>query len=123
MKYAQHYRTLQYEHVMERTGTHIPELLPDDVSSMEGKLDGHKISSMQYFELNTMADVPLLKAIVNKRICNVNSISNKDFIAYMDEYHRYIEKLIEMLDGDDEDVIYATIALFTLEWKWSYVKI
>lgn len=30
MKYAQHYRTLQYEHVMEKTGTSIPELLPDD---------------------------------------------------------------------------------------------
>lgn len=118
MKYAQHYRTLQYEHVMEKTGTSIPELLPDDVTSMEGKIDGHKISSMQYFELNTIADVPLLKAIVNKRICSVKSIPNKDFIAYMDEYHKYIEDLIKMLDGDDEDVIYATIALFTLEWKY-----
>lgn len=37
MAYAQHYRTLQYEHVKETTDIEIPELLPDDVESMPGK--------------------------------------------------------------------------------------
>ena len=118
MKYAQHYRSLQYEHILETTGAEVKELLPDDVSTMDGKLDGHKISGMQYFELNTISDIPLLKAIVNKRICDVKSISNDVFIAYMDEYQKFIDGLIGMLDGDDEDVIFATIALFTLEWKY-----
>lgn len=36
----------------------------------------------------------------------------------MDEYQKFIDGLIGMLDGDDEDVIFATIALFTLEWKY-----
>lgn len=63
MKYAQHYRSLQYEHILETTGAEVKELLPDDVSTMDGKLDGHKISGMQYFELNTISDIPLLKAI------------------------------------------------------------
>lgn len=118
MKYAQHYRSLQYEHIRETTGVLVKELLPDDVSSIGGKIDGHKISQMQYFELNTMSDIPLLKAIVNKRICDVKSISNDSFIDYMDEYHKFIGGLIDMLGGDDEDVIFATIALFTLEWKY-----
>lgn len=100
MKYAQHYRSLQYEHILETTGAEVKELLPDDVSTMDGKLDGHKISGMQYFELNTISDIPLLKAIVNKRICDVKSISNDVFIAYMDEYQKFIDGLIGMLDGD-----------------------
>ena len=31
MKYAQHYRSLQYEHILETTGAEVKELLPDDV--------------------------------------------------------------------------------------------
>lgn len=65
MSYAQHYRTFQYDHVMETTNIRIPELLPDDVSSMAGKLEGHKITEMQYFELNTMAVVLLIVIVMN----------------------------------------------------------
>lgn len=119
MAYAQHYRTLQYEHVKETTDIEILELLPDDVESMPGKLEGHKITEMQYFELNTMADIPILKSIINKRICDVKKISNDEFIRGMGEYDRLVAHLIDLLDGDDEDMIFATIALFTLEWKYN----
>ena len=119
MAYAQHYRTLQYEHVKETADIEIPELLPDDVESIPGKLEGHKITEMQYFELNTMADIPILKSIINKRICDVKKISNDEFIRGMGEYDRLVTHLIDLLDGDDEDVIFATIALFTLEWKYN----
>lgn len=118
MKYAQHYRNIQHDHIMDITDISVSDLLPDDVLSMDGKLEGHKITEMQYFELNTMADLPLLKAIVNKRICNVKSISNDTFLEYMKEYDELVNNLIRRLDGDDEDVIFATIALFTLEWKY-----
>ena len=74
---------------------------------------------MQYFELETMATQPLLKAIVNKRICDVKKISNAEFIEYMQEYEKLIEGLVKKLDDDDEDVIFATLALFTLEWKYN----
>lgn len=119
MSYAQHYRTLQYQNVMDRTNISIPELLPDDVSTMEGKLEGHKITEMQYFEINTMADIPILKAIINKRICDVKKISNDEFIQGMEEYDKLVAHLIDLLDGDDEDVLFGTIALFTLEWKYN----
>ena len=60
MGYAQHYRNLQYAHVMEVCDKGIDELLPKDVESMEGKIEGHKITEMQYFELRTIAEQPLL---------------------------------------------------------------
>lgn len=119
MAYAQHYRNLQYDHVIDKTDIRIPEYLPDDVKSIEGKFEGHKITEMQYFELVTMAEQPLLKAIVNKRICDVKKFSNDIFIGYLQEYEKMIEGLVKKLDGTDEEVIFATLALFTLEWKYN----
>ena len=37
----------------------------------------------------------------------------------MEKYDKLVEKLVAKLDGDDEDVIFATLALFTLEWKYN----
>ena len=113
------YRDLQFAHVKESADIEIPGLLPADVKSMDGKLSGHKLTRMQYFELNTLADHPLLKAIVSKRICDVKKISNAVFLEYMQDYDKLVGQLMEMLDGTDEDVIFATVALFTLEWKYN----
>lgn len=117
-KYAQHYRNLQFEHIKNNIGWEVPELLPDDVESMEGRLKGHQFTEMQYFELNTMADHPVLKTIVNKRICDVKKISNVTFREYMADYDSLTKELVKKLNGSDEDVIFAAIALFTLEWKY-----
>lgn len=119
VKYAQHYRNLQFEYIKNSVGEEMPELLPDDVKSMEGRLKGHQITAMQYFELNTMAYHPVLKAIVSKRICDVKKVSNTAFQEYMSDYDNLTRELVKKLDGADEDVIFATIALFTLEWKYS----
>lgn len=116
--YAQHYRNLQYKHINDDLGIEVPELLPADVETMRGKLQGHNITPMQYFELNTLADRPLLKAIVSKRICDVKKVSNTTFLDYMQDYDNLVNVLLKKLDGSDEDVIFATVALFTLEWKY-----
>ena len=117
--YAQHYRNLQYNHLKDDLDIEIPELLSSDVETMRGKLHGHNITPMQYFELNTIADHPLLKAISSKRICDVKKISNKTFQEYMQDYDELVSLLLKKLDGSDEDVIFGTIALFTLEWKYN----
>lgn len=116
--YAQHYRCLQYDDIKARTGIVVPELLSADVETMRGKLKGHKLTPMQYFELNTLAETPLLKSIVNKRICDVKKVSNTTFLEYMQDYDNLVSLLLKKLDGSDEDVIFGTIALFTLEWKF-----
>ena len=36
----------------------------------------------------------------------------------MADYEGLTQGLLKRLDGSDEDVIFATIALFTLEWKY-----
>lgn len=117
--YAQHYRDIQYKHINDDLGIEISELLSVDVETMRKKLQGYNITPMQYFELNTLADHPLLKAIVNKRICDVKKVSNAIFLDYMQDYDNLVSVLLNKLDGSDEDVIFGTIALFTLEWKYN----
>ena len=119
MAYAQHYRNLQLEHIQRDIGQDEPGLRPDDVTSMEGKLSGHHLTKMQYFEIKTIADHPLLKSITSKRICDVKKVSNSTFIEYMKDYDRLTADLTKELDGLDEDVIFNAIQLFTLEWKYN----
>lgn len=119
MAYVQHYRNLQYEDILQEVGYSETELLPDDVESMKGRIEGHKNTAMQYFEMNTIAEHPLLKAIVNKRICDVKKISNDTFREYMQDYDDFIQKLLKGLDGDSESVVFSAIALYTLEWKYN----
>lgn len=119
MAYAQHYRNLQLEHVQEDIGQDEPRLHPEDVTSMEGKLTGHHLTRMQYFEINTIADHPLLKSIVSKKICDVKKVSNSTFIEYMKDYDNLTADLAGGFSGSDDDVIFAAISLFTLEWKYN----
>lgn len=37
----------------------------------------------------------------------------------MQDYDKLVSLLLKKLDGSDEDVIFGTIALFTLEWKYN----
>lgn len=115
LKYAQHYRTLQFENMVQTMGGGHPDLLPDDMTGIENKLAGHKLSPMQYFELSTMADNPVLKTIISKRICSVKKVSNAEFIELMNEYDRLTQSLVDRLE---DDRVFATIALFILEWKY-----
>lgn len=115
LKYAQHYRNLEYENQVKTMGGGHPDLLPDDMTGIENKLAGHKLTPMQFFEISTMADNPVLKAIISKRICSVKKISNAAFIELMTEYDRLTQSLVDRLE---DERVFATIALFTLEWKY-----
>ncbi len=117
--YAQHYRKLQYQHLLETTGIPIQELLPEKVKTRNEKLHGHEKTAMQYFELNTMMQHPLLKAIINKRICNVKKISIPTFKEYMKDYDELTNNLVKGFEGNDEEVVFSAIALYTLEWKFA----
>lgn len=117
LKYAQYYRTQQYNSIADNYGIEVPELLPDDMEAIEKKLEGHKLTRMQFFELQQMADIPVLKAIKNKRICSTKKITNEQFRKWMADYDAFVQTLVDKLDKD-EDTLFSTIALYTLEWKY-----
>lgn len=119
MAYAQHYRNLEYEEIKKDMFTEIIDLKPVDMESIDHKLNGHKLNKMQYFEISSMGEHPLMKAIISKRICDVKKISNEKFIEYMADYDDLIKSLREKLNGSDDEVLFSYLQLFTLEWKYN----
>lgn len=117
LKYAQYYRTQQYNLIADNYGIKMPELLPDDMEDIEKKLKGYKLTRMQFFELQQMADIPVLKAIKNKRICTTKKITNEQFRKWMSDYDSFVQTLVDKLNKG-EDILFSTIALYTLEWKY-----
>lgn len=118
LKYAQYYRNQQYENILETCGIPVDELLPSDMDTIEKKLSGHKVKPMQFFELQQMDEIPLLDAIIRKRICSTKKVGNQKFVEMVEDYDHHIKSLIDKLNRPDE-TLFATIALYTLEWKYS----
>lgn len=119
MQYAQYYRDVRNNELEEAFKMRSPELEAPDMSKRENKISGYKINEMQFFELGVMGRVPLLKCIANHRITNTKKISNAEFQGMMQEYDQLVGDLLQKLKGSDEDVLFSTIALFTLEWKYN----
>lgn len=119
IKYAQYYRDVQNEEIKEIFGESSKELENRDMSKMENKMTGYNINKMRFFELDMMGNIKLLKSIVNLRICDVKKVSNTEFKEMMDEYDKLVEELLQKLEGSDEDILFSTVALYTLEWRYN----
>ena len=120
-------RTLQY--VMKYKRRDIAEYYPDipedekyaniDMDTMEKKLKGYRMTEMNFFEHNTIHDIELIKAIIERRIVSSKKVPNNRFQEMFEQYDEMIEKLIERSHKSDEDMVFAALALYTLEWKYS----
>ena len=118
MRFAQYYRDRQYED-HSAWGLNIDELKAPDMKVMENKVSGYKLTDMQFFELTQMHELELLKASSTKRICDTKKISNRRFKEMFAEFDTFVENLQKEAISD-KDVIFNTIAYFTLEWTMGY---
>ncbi len=82
------------------------------------KLQGYKLTEMNYFELQNIHDLELVKAIVQNRIGSSKKISNKRFQDIFAQYDSFVEGLREKTKKSDKDMVFYSIALFTLEWHY-----
>ena len=114
MRYSQHYMAIHHDLLLERYEIEENRLRPVDMSEMQNKLAGYKISPLQFEQLNTMGCVPLLKAITSKRICSAKSISNEKLESLIEEYDCYIDSLYNRVK-DDEDMVFYSILAYDLE--------
>lgn len=119
IQYAQYYRNVRNNELEEAFEMRSQELEAPDMSKRENKVSGYRINEMQFFELGVMGRVPLLKCIGNHRITDAKKISNAEFQDLMQEYDQLVEELYRGLEGSAEEVLFSTIALFTLEWKYN----
>lgn len=118
IQYAQYYRDLQQERIADRTGIEIDELSGKDMDNIDDRMAGHELNDMQFFELNNMLNMPVLKKIMGHQITSSKKVSNKTFVELMDEYDGFVKDLKKDMDTP-EKILFNSEAYFTLDWHYN----
>ena len=74
---------------------------------------------MNYYEHQNIHDIEIIKAIVEKRICSSKKVSNARFKEMFEQYDKMIEDLIVRSAESNHDMVFSSLALFTIEWHYS----
>ena len=99
-------------------------LLPDhkfanvSMDNIESKLKGYRLTEMNFFEQQNIHNLEIIKAIVQNRIGYAKRIKNERFIEMFDQYDAFIEDIIAKSKKSDKDMVFYSLALFTLEWHY-----
>ena len=121
LKYTNRFRRRNLA-ILERTGSSTEDLKQRMAKSMDtinNRIEGYEIPEMEFFELTTVHDLKLVKAISEKRIFSSKKISSDEFIRIIEDYDTWVNELIEKSKKSDEDMIFASIAFYTFEWKYA----
>lgn len=116
MKAIKEYRAEQQSKIYNEMGVVVHELSLGDMSSMEQKKAGYKLSDSQYFELQKLENLDRLYAALLKRsICDVKKVSIGEFKRLMSEYDKQMNSVLKLFEGNSADIIFASIELYALE--------
>lgn len=120
--YVMKYRQREYNIRSKEDGHEIFEemndLLPPDMSDMKVKLEGYKLTEMNFFELTTILEYEFTKAFTELRLIDSKKISNAKFKNIIAQYDSVVCMLNSRWVKTDEDTVYTSLATFTLEWKY-----
>lgn len=119
LKYCQKYRDQEYED-FKQWGMDIEELKAKSMQTMDEKKQGYSITPMQYFEMTNIHDMVALKAFVENRLSDVKKVSNTAFKEMMEEYDQNIEKWKEKKHESDYNMVFYSLAFFTINWKYGF---
>ena len=89
-----------------------------DMDEMENRLSGYRITEMNFFEQQNIHDLEIIKAIVERRIVSSKKVSNTKFQEMFEKYDELVEALKSRSKLSDKDMVFASLALFTLEWHY-----
>lgn len=117
MDYIQERRTIQYEAFLNR-GVPLDGLKAPNMNNIEDRLAGHNINSFQFWEINNVHNMKLVKAIVERRISKKN-FNNDMFIDCVADYDSTFIKFSKEWNRD-ENFLLDFLKMFTLEWKYSF---
>ncbi len=99
------------------------DLLAEAVTKMDDisdKLEGYKLSEMNFFELTNIGELELVKAVVNHRISSSKKISNDKFKEIANQYDKYVISWRELANDSDANKVFYSLAYFTIEWKYAF---
>ena len=102
-----------------------PDIPPDhkfsniDMDTIEQKIKGYRFTEMNYFEHQNIHDLEIIKSIVENRISSSKKVPNPRFVEMFGQYDNMIERLITRSNKSNHDMVFASLALFTIEWKFA----
>lgn len=97
----------------------VNDLVPKEMKDIKEKLKGHFINEFQFWEICNIHDMRLVKAIVDRRIGNAN-FTSQNMQEISDEYDSCLNALLKDWNGNNETPLFDFLAMFTLEWKYSF---
>ena len=119
LKYCQKYRDQEYDE-FNRKGVDIEELKAKSMQTMDEKKEGYSITPMQYFEMTNIHDMTALKAFVENRLSDVKKVSNTSFKEMLEDYDRNVEEWKEKRLESDYNMVFYSLAFFTIDWKYGF---
>lgn len=120
--YVQKYRKREYDFRTKESNfdilSDISALLPPDMSDMKTKLDGYQLTEMNFFELTTILENEFTKAFTELRLIDSKKIPNERFREIIAQYDNEILQMNGRWVKSDENIVFYTLAAFTIEWKY-----
>lgn len=104
----------------ESLGFPVEEARPPQMQDINEKLDGYRLSEMNFFEITNIGDLELIKAIINHRIQSTKKVKNEQFRDIAVQYDKLAISLMEQSNDSDEKMVFNSLAYFTLEWKYAF---
>ena len=119
-EFVNKYRRYEYEYRTAENDVFpgMDKLILPDMSSVENRIKGYKLSEMNFFEEKTILENEFTKSIVEKRLTDVKKVNNERFKEILCAYDKTIYDLSNNWEGQDKNAIFNSIAAFTLEWKY-----
>lgn len=118
MKYRQREYNIRSKENGHEIFEEMNDLLPPDMSDMKVKLEGYKLTEMNFFELTTILEHEFTKAFTELRLIDSKKISNAKFKNIIAQYDSVVCMLNSRWVKTDEDTVFTSLAASTLEWKY-----
>lgn len=116
MKYRQ--REFDYRSELQDVYPEMMELIPPDMNDIKSKLAGYKLTEMNFFEITTIMENEFTKAVTEGRLVDSKKVTNARFRDILGQYDAVISDLNSKWLKSEGDIVFSSIAAFTLEWKY-----
>lgn len=114
------HRSAEYQIRKQQTGIEIDGLLPKKMDDIEAKLSGYELNEFQFWEIQNVHDMKLVDAILKNKF-KAKNFKGEYFQDYAKEYDSTIGSIISKAESeDDQTMVFSSLALFTLEWKYNF---
>ncbi len=117
MKYVKKYKKQEIDFEKDQISSN-NRYTDEIMDSIDKRLEGHHITEMNFYENQNIHDLEIVKSIVERRIVSSKKVSNTRFREMFEQYDDLIESLINRSKISDKDMVFASLALFTLEWHY-----